>query len=148
MWRKGDFSRLIRQDFTQVRLLLAAAIALWAMSAAVHILPFRHIAKFLSLAEGQRSMASTPSSLEVVTSIRWALRTVSARLPWTCTCLSQALAGAILLNRRKLPALLHLGIAKGAERSAHAWLYSGNAEVAGTEVAQDFVPVAVFSNGY
>ena len=148
MWRKGDFSRLIGLDLPQIRLLLAVAIALGAMSAAVHVLPFRHIAKFLALAEGQKAMGTAQSSPEAVRSTRWALQVVSARLPWTCSCLSMALAGVILLTRKGLPASLYLGIAKSADRSAHAWLCSGDAGVIGTEVAQDFVPVSIFSNGY
>jgi hypothetical protein len=42
------------------------------------------------------------------------------------TCLMQAVAGAVLLRRRRIPAHVHLGVARdrvaAGEWTAHAWL--------------------------
>jgi len=66
--------------------------------------------------------------------VSWAIAAVSARLPWTSTCLMQAIAGQSMLRRRGIPATVRLGLARdeGTGRLlAHAWLVSGDAVLAG-----------------
>lgn len=53
----------------------------------------------------------------------WAVRAASARIP-RATCLTQALAVRLMLQRRGLPALLRIGVARSAEKGVegHAWI--------------------------
>lgn len=80
-----------------------------------------------------------------------ALSAVAARLPWTSTCLAQALAGARLLHGKGLQAMLTLGAAKrpaagleGDPVLAHAWLDHGDVTVTGAAQQGRFIPVGRF----
>ena len=106
-------------------MLAEAGLGLLSAVIAVRALPFRHTARLLGLREATLPDA-TAEQLERAERVGWAIRAVAARAPWTSTCLMQAVAGAALLRRRRIPAELHLGVAKDAADpdglAAHAWL--------------------------
>jgi len=109
------------------RLVLAeAGLGLLSAVIAVRTLPFRHTARLVGLREGATVPDASGQQLERAERVGWAVRAVAARAPWTSTCLMQAVAGAALLRRRRIPAELHLGVAKDAADpgglAAHAWL--------------------------
>ena len=109
------------------RLVLAeAGLGLLSAVIAVRTLPFRHTARLVGLREGATVADASGQQLERAERVGWAVRAVAARAPWTSTCLMQAVAGAALLRRRRIPAELHLGVAKDAADpgglAAHAWL--------------------------
>ena len=66
----------------------------------------------------RRSVLAPP-----VEKIAWAVKAVSARVP-RASCLTQALALRLMLERRRVPATLRIGVARTPESSveAHAWL--------------------------
>jgi hypothetical protein len=78
--------------------------------------------------------------------VRHAILRVTARLPWHSTCLVTAIAARMMLVRRRLPAVLELGVRGGATRelSAHAWLKCGEIDVVGVKIAPQFTPLAAF----
>jgi hypothetical protein len=78
--------------------------------------------------------------------VRRAILRVVERLPWHSTCLVTAFAARLMLIRRRLPAVLQLGVRSGATRelSAHAWLKCGDIDVVGSETAAQFTPIAAF----
>lgn len=72
------------------------------------------------------------------------LRGVADRLPWHSTCLVRAVAGALLLARRRIPGSgIRFGVRKENGRlSAHAWLLLGPEILLGGEEAGAHVPLA------
>jgi hypothetical protein len=74
----------------------------------------------------------------------------AARLVPGATCLTQALAGQILLSRQGIASAIRLGIdrSKTDHIEAHAWLVSGDRLVlGGTEKSlQRYVPLTEFGN--
>lgn len=77
-----------------------------------------------------------------------AIDRAARRLPGETRCLPRALAGALMLRRRRLQATVVLGVrSKDGLLKAHAWLLSAGAPVLGAANAQVFVPLAAFSGG-
>ncbi len=149
MLRKGDLAKLATERPAGIVLLVEAALWLMIMSVAIRILAFGRIARILGLSESGEPIAPSSPPDGGAQDIRRAVRAVAARLPWTCTCLSQALAGMALLTRRGLPGTLSLGVAKGGgeaqgEFLAHAWLNCGDVNIAGEETSASFTPLARF----
>lgn len=66
--------------------------------------------------------------------VRWAIIAVSKRLPWTATCLEQAIAARKMLAKRRIPGTLQIGL-EGHDPSdarafeAHAWTTVGDVVV-------------------
>lgn len=75
-----------------------------------------------------------------------AIRAAARRLPIPMLCLPRALAGRIMLRRRGVPCLLHLGtLRNGDDLTAHAWLTAGPIGVCGLKEAADHIEVGRFS---
>lgn len=151
MWRRDDLAKLNRTSSAERRLLVEAAFCLGVARSVVLLLPFRWTTKLLGLCPAL-AIAVEPVSDDVVAPIAWALRIASSRSPWRNTCLSQALAGVTMLRRRRIPAILTLGIAREAGGrsglSAHAWLSCGSLILTGAGVHEDFKVVARYSAGF
>jgi hypothetical protein len=73
-----------------------------------------------------------------------ALRRGARRLPWHSSCLARALAGRMMLARRRIPSTIVFGVAGGGQLRAHAWLVAGDGMVCGGREADAFTPIAAF----
>lgn len=114
------------------RLLIEAALLLGTIRLGLALLPFqtmRHLTGGLARV-GRRLQAVEHASFERV---GWAVTMVSRRFPSTCTCLTQALAAQVMLDRRGHPSRLCIGVARGAggQLQAHAWVESRGMVVIG-----------------
>ncbi len=112
-------SRLPRHDLS---LLCEAALALAAIRVCLWSLPFGAVRRIVDRLGARR--VRTPAGTEpTVERVVWAVRAASARIP-RATCLTQALAVRLMLQRRGLPALLRIGVARSAEKGVegHAWI--------------------------
>jgi Transglutaminase-like superfamily len=138
--------------------LFAEAFAALAFARlALLVLPFRRLAPRLGnpVAASQAGSGGLAGvQLQTVREVAWAIRAASARMPIDAACLTQAYAGRILLRRRGIPAVLHLGLATGLEgkdtsdislTAAHAWLEAGGAKVTGYPLDPSLVEVAAFA---
>ena len=103
------------------RLLIAAALTLQATRLGLWLLPFRALWRLLALASLQAQSSGRASELSLE-QIGWALTTAGNHLP--STCLSQAIAAQILLDRAGFAPHLRIGVAKlpGGDLQAHAWV--------------------------
>lgn len=106
---------------------------------------FRYIAPFLGQlrAESPRHDALAAT---LATRISWAVQTAGRFTPWKSPCLVQAIAGKMMLKRRKIPSTLYLGVAKHANEglSAHAWLRCGDRILTGGALKEQFTVVSTF----
>ena len=72
-------------------------------------------------------------------------------LPFRAKCLQQAIAVRRMLDRRQIPATVHLGVARShvdradADRAAHAWVLVGSRVVSGEDQLERFAVVARFT---
>ena len=69
---------------------------------------------------------------------------ISGRLPFHCNCLVQSMALVAMLNRRKIPSGLRLGVRadnnKQEEPFAHAWVECGGRVILDSGTRGNFVP--------
>ena len=129
------------------RLLLEAAIYLGTARLLVLILPFRWITPWLGVRQAESAATSLSADEEhIAQQVGQAVRTCSRHTWWRSNCLAQAIAGSLMLQRRKIPYTLYLGVKmNGPKLEAHAWLRSGPHFLTGNEVRQQFTTLATFA---
>lgn len=114
------------------------------------LMPFRWLAPFLGRAQSAPAARPVEALLAEqraeALGIRRALLRVSRHLPWHSSCLVCAIAGRMMLHRRRLPSVLLLGARSDpeAQLAAHAWLQCGEIDVIGAEVAPEYSPIVAF----
>lgn len=123
-----------------------AALALIASAVVLRLLPF-HITARLA------GRLSSPSSVPVAGAahagrVGGAIARAGKVLPWNSSCLVRALAGRLMLARRRIPSTLRIGVATcSGEVRAHAWLSAGGVVICGGSEADGFEPIADFVGG-
>jgi hypothetical protein len=142
--------KLRSRTWNELRLLPEALLLLGVMRLAVLCVSFQRIAAFLGLKqEASPSHILNPEQSGEVEKIGWSLRAMSVRTPWESTCLTQALAGMVMLQRRNIPVLLFLGVARAASgpesMAAHAWLKCGETIVSGEGGYERFTVISTFA---
>ena len=129
-------------------LLLEAFSWLALIRPMIALLPFKRIASLFKLQQGEYLTAPDDVLAEKAARIGWAVRAAAQRQPWDSTCLTQAVAGAVLLRRRGIHSTFYLGVAKGLaspkELSAHAWLCCGDHILTGAAGHERFTVVSSF----
>nr|WP_269147142.1 lasso peptide biosynthesis B2 protein [Rhodospirillum rubrum] len=142
----------MRPQFAHRRRVVEALALLAIAWFCIRFLPFRFTALLLGRpmpvpAFPMTDPAADTSGRAQATAIRAALISAASRLPWTSTCLMRALAGRLMLRRRRLPSLTFLGLRtpRGPEEDpAHAWLLSLGIDITGGAIAGDYKPLAMF----
>ena len=126
--------KLIRLPAPERRAVLAAVAVSGAGRFGLAALPCRTVLELVRrLARPSRSARPAAGERERLV---WAIHAVGRRLFPSKPCLTEALAGFLLLRRRGFPAELHLGVEKDGEKPgirAHAWLESEGRVVVGGE---------------
>jgi hypothetical protein len=123
-------------------LLLKAGLLLCAARLGLWLLPLPTLCRLLAKLRPTEPL-SPEGHLANVERIAWAVALASRYVP-TATCLTQALAGQILLARHGEPALLQIGVAKNeaGKLEAHAWVESrGRVVIGGSQALFRFTPL-------
>ncbi len=117
-------------------LLISAGLLVLSIRAALWVLPYRVVRQFLNRSRGISVEACTCSR------IAWAISAVSRYIPGA-TCLTQALAGEVLLRKSGHQPTLHIGVAKLNSRAleAHAWIEVQGKIVLGDVGTERFTPM-------
>jgi hypothetical protein len=143
MWLLSRFLTLpLREQVTH----LEAALCLGCARLLI-FLPFRQLAPFLGRPQAGTHDTMAPlgtNQRAMAVAIRRALLRVARHLPWHSSCLVQAIAGRMMLWRRRLPSVLHLGARNDPQLAAHAWLQCGEVDVVGVEASDEYTPIAAF----
>lgn len=112
--------------WTEHAAVVEAVVVLGAPRVAVPHLPFRLLARLVGLTPGD---AEASDAAGRAAEVGLAVRRSAAYLPFETTCLMQALAGAAMLHRRHMRAVLQFGVANDDSMIdkliAHAWLLAG-----------------------
>src|SRR5690242_6572458 len=103
-------------------LLLRTGLLLWAARLGLWLLPLPTLLRLLTKLRTAKPILMKGNSKTTET-IAWAVAVASRYVP-AGTCLTQALAGQILLVQHSEPALLWFGVAKNeaGKLEAHAWV--------------------------
>jgi hypothetical protein len=104
-----------------------AAVLLAAARAAVLVLPYRALERWLRFERGRE-----PSDGRRIADVRCAVETASRNLPFAVACLPQAMAAKLMLARRGCRSSLVIGAGRdGDDLLLHAWLEAGGMVVTG-----------------
>ena len=124
------------------RLLIKAALLLWAIKLGLMLLPFRTMRNLLGRLTGL-SIDLWDADRYPVERVVWAVELAGRLMPRASTCLTEGLTAQVLLLRRGHPALLHIGAVKGegGELQAHAWVESRGEVVIGGGELERFTPL-------
>lgn len=128
MERLNKFLRLPAADQC---FLIKAMFLVWMVRGGLWLLPFRAVRRLLSRL-AQRSASSSTGGDVPVSRIVWAVTIASQYVP-AATCLTQALATKMLLDRHGYRATVRLGVARSEDGQfqAHAWVENDGASVIG-----------------
>jgi hypothetical protein len=122
---------------------IEAACALSLARLLLRVLPFSRIARRAGTTDAGEDAPARVTSDSKAAAVGAAVDGAAARLPWYSSCLVRALAGRLMLARRRIPSTLVLGVAKDAETlHAHAWLIAAGGTVCGGREVPDFHPIA------
>ena len=98
----------------------------------------------------RRAEPSASEQTQMLTLIARSIAAVASQLPWTSTCLMDALAAKWMLNRRGIPNTLYFGVrtaeSAGQDLFAHAWLCVGTQFVAGEVGAEQYTVIVKFTS--
>jgi hypothetical protein len=122
---------------------VGALLLAYGMVRAVPVTILRRLAGSVRPTNGMRATDRAPAdpcSMAVARALASGVR----RLPWSSTCLMNAVAGQLMLVRRGRRGEIVLGVSTrdGALR-AHAWLVAGDGTVCGGSEAADYSPIAI-----
>ncbi len=130
-------------------LLVEAWFRLAAARLTLLSVPFKRIAPRLGkqLLPGELPEAPQGTS-PLARSIGRAVERAARYTPWDSTCLTQTIAGKIMLRRRGLPSRLYLGTRKdeSGRLVAHSWLLVGNEVLIGGGGHETFTPLSAFED--
>jgi hypothetical protein len=127
----GNLRKFLCLRPSERHLLLRSALLICAARLGLYLLSLPTLLRLLA-----KLRAAVPNSFEGhstnIEKVTWAIAVASRYVPGA-TCLSQALAGQILLAQQGEPALLRIGVAKNdaGKLEAHAWVESRGRVVIG-----------------
>ncbi len=127
---------------TERRLVLAAVLMVAAVRCALWLLPSRTIIRKVKQLAAETTDVVTAAMR--VNTVLWAVEAVSRRVPGA-SCLTQAIAGQLLLRKFGYASRLCVGVARGAKGDfrAHAWLERHGQVVIG-DTADAYTPLSDF----
>ena len=139
--------KFMRLPFAEKLLLQEAALFMALARSAILLIPFRRIAPLLGRERLESPLEITRLQDFKAKQIGWAVVTMSYRTFWQSTCLVQAVAAQLMLNRRGIPGTLYLGAVKDKENKlhAHAWVRCGKSILTGAEGHQRFSVISTFA---
>jgi hypothetical protein len=128
MGRIRKFLHLSRDD---KKLLMRATWLLWVCRLGLWLVPFKALRRYLANVERGALFRLNAGSIDI-DRIIWAVAMASRYVP-AATCLTQALAGQVLLKQHCAPAHLRIGVMKNDRGAlqAHAWIESEGRVVIG-----------------
>ncbi|MFL0198644.1 lasso peptide biosynthesis B2 protein [Clostridium sp. WILCCON 0269] len=141
-------TKLFKLSWDEQRLLFEAFFLSGIARFAILSLPFNKLAAFVGKHREESSEQVSDIDEITIGKIKWAVSVVCRFTPWESKCFVQALAGQIMLKKRKIDSTLYLGVARDKEKKllAHAWLRSGNIIVTGGPGYTSFTQVAKFAS--
>jgi hypothetical protein len=126
------------------RLLVEAAVELCRASARLATMPPERVVDLLGPVGSATHTPSEPVE-RVGGEIGRAVTGAAAVLPWHPTCLRQAVAARRMLDRRRIPSVLLLGLLDSRSLAAHAWVQVGERIVVGGQRSSAFTTVGTFA---
>jgi hypothetical protein len=142
--------KLRARKAADIAALLEAWLTLTTAFALVRCVAFRKWSRYLGTMEAEAPSEDLPQSRDAIARVQWAVRAARRFVPWNSTCLMDAVAGKLMLSRRRIGSTLYLGVRSEPSKAemsldAHAWLRAGNVILTGDQGRHRFPVVAKFT---
>ncbi len=131
------------------KLFLEAYVTVGIMRVAILRVSFKRLTR--SLAHHKNDIEIIPlddSEVQTALSVGKAISRASAYTFWESTCLAQSFTARRMLQRRGVPGVLYLGVAKDSDGKenikAHSWSQCGDVIITGDEGHRNFTVLSVF----
>jgi hypothetical protein len=133
--------RFLRLSSSERGLLMRAILFVTLTRVGLWLLPLQAVRHELARVS-QAPPQPSSNDLSCLDAIAWAVKAASRYIPHA-TCLTQALAAQVLVERAGLPSRVCLGVARGegAHFRAHAWLESEGRIVVGGPAIEQYTPL-------
>jgi len=123
----SPLKKFLALSFKEKRLFLEALIFVYCAKIMLLLFPFKLIVKFISYNE----YPSIHPEIEQLKQIKVAIARANRLAFWKNVCIVQSIAARWMLNRRKVPSKLSLGVIhdKNGKMIAHAWIKVNGFEI-------------------
>ncbi|MGR9072522.1 MAG: lasso peptide biosynthesis B2 protein [Gammaproteobacteria bacterium] len=141
------WSRFLALPRAQKYLLLEAFLWLALAQSALRLVPFRYLGPWLGRRRNRPDRQEIRrDQIETAAFVRRAVAGAARHVPWSCVCLPKAMAGAMMLRRRRIPYCLYFGVQKsgGDIFNAHAWLKVGSIIITGGNEINGHIIIGIF----
>lgn len=140
----------LRQYPAEMRRLMLEAFWYLAWGRILKMLPFAKVSPSLGDHMQETTYETHREAHRQSVQISKALHLVSPHVFWETECLVMAFAAQKMLNRRRLPSTLYLGMRRDerGRTAAHAWLRSGRFYLTGAKELDQYTVVGMFAKQF
>ncbi len=143
------FKKFTKLPSEEKKLFLEAYKMLGIMRAAILTVSFKRLTRSLDHKPNKEEItALNEKELKTAVLVGQAINRASAYTPWESACLAQSLTAQRMLQKRGIPGVFYLGVAKdeGSQKKmkAHAWSQCGETIITGAKGHEAFTVLSVF----
>ncbi len=147
MWR--SFEKFTKLSLEEKKLFLEAYKTLGVMRLLILTVSFKRLIHSLDHTSQKRDIpALSIDERDIARRVGEAISRASAYTPWESACLVQSLTARQMLQKRRIPGVFYLGVAKDQEDEvnikAHSWSQCGEEIITGGSGHKAFTVISVF----
>ncbi len=147
MIREGK--KFVKLSSEEKKLFLEAYMTLGIMRAAILRVSLKYLTRSLEYQQNDMEIiALDATQLQTALLVGRAIGRASNYTPWESACLAQSLTARKMLEKRAIPGVFYLGVAKDDDvkekMKAHSWTQCGEKIITGREGYEDFTILSVF----
>lgn len=132
---------------TKDKLLIIEIIALLSFAKlCIKVIRFNILTNWIGKIHRETARESKNSLMKLF-KIKRFIKSITKYLPWESVCYDKAIAAKLILNRRKIPSTLYIGLVKSkyGQLDGHAWVRAGNFYITGGMERKKYHTIAFFS---
>jgi hypothetical protein len=143
------FKKFCKLSFKEKKLFFEAYATVGIMRAAILRISFERLTRSLKHQQNDMEIVSLGNKeMQTALSVGRAISRASAYTLWESTCLAQSFTARRMLQKRGIPGVFYLGVAKNAESKeqieAHSWSQCGDTIITGGEGHENFTVLSMF----
>jgi len=142
----GKIKKFTKLSVQEKRFFMEAYYTLGIMRAAILRIPFKKLTRSLQhYTEKSELTELNEDQKKISLAIGKAIERAAAYTPWESACLVQSLTAQKMLQKRGIPGIFYLGVAKDEKKMrAHAWTQCSGMIITGENGYEAFTVVSAF----
>lgn len=144
-----EVNKFAKLSYEEKKLFLEAYVMLGIMRAAILRVPLKRLTRSLEYQQNDMEIIALDARQSwIALLVGRAIVRASNYTPWESACLAQSLTARWMLEKRGVPGVFYLGVAKDDEvkekMKAHSWTQCGEKIITGYKGHEDFTVLSVF----